>query len=216
MRADSKAFSAAARRCRVLQGRPGFRHPQRSSRWPARLVVAALSALRATIARAKTLIAQPELRATLLGWAVGNWLFDAACLWVCLRAYGATVHPGALLVAYGAANLIGLLPLTPGGLGLVEGTLIPALTALSGADATAVVLGVLTWRAFEFWLPIPVSGISYLSLRPWRHRPPRLRPAHHAHRTGGVTQNLAADRPEQQTGESPSAPGPDHDERCLL
>jgi uncharacterized protein (TIRG00374 family) len=105
-----------------------------------------------------------QQRRAMLGWAVGNWALDAACLWMCLRAYGINVQPGALLAAYGAANLIGLLPLTPGGLGIIEGILIPSLAAL-GAAGGPVVLGVLTWRALEFWLPIPVSGLTYVGLR---------------------------------------------------
>lgn len=115
-------------------------------------------------ARAVALLRAPGGRRQLLGRAAGNWLLDAACLWVCLSAYGVHVHPGALLAAYGAANLVGLLPVTPGGLGVVEAVLIPALTAL-GAEGGPVVLGVLTWRALEFWLPIPVAGLTYVSLR---------------------------------------------------
>lgn len=70
----------------------------------------------------------------------------------------------------GAANLIDLLPLTPGGLGIIEGILIPSLVALGDAALTPVTLGVLTWRLFEYWLPIPVAGVTYLSLRlaQWR------------------------------------------------
>lgn len=109
-------------------------------------------------------------RRVLLGWAVSASCLDAASLWLSLWAFGTAVPPGVLLVAYSVANLAALLPLTPGGLGVVEGVLVPTLTLLGGAGG-AVVLGVLTWRALQFWLPIPVSGLTYLSLRPWRHAP---------------------------------------------
>jgi hypothetical protein len=138
--------------------------------WVARRTDRAAGAVREIALRAKDLLRQRSLRRALIGWAMANWLFDATSLWCCLWAYGVVVHPGALLVAYGAANLAGLLPLTPGGLGVVEGILIPTLTLL-GAAGGPVVLGVLTWRALEFWLPIPVSGFAYASLRPWRNRP---------------------------------------------
>ncbi len=131
-------------------------------------VTALVAVVRDIGVRAVDLARQPGRRAALFGWAAGNWLLDAACLWLCLYAYGAIVPPGPLLAAYGAANLIGLLPVTPGGLGVVEGILIPSITTLGGVSVGSVVLGVLTWRACEFWLPIPVSGISYVSLRPWR------------------------------------------------
>ena len=111
-----------------------------------------------------------HVRRILLGWAISAFFLDAASLWLCLWAYGTTVTLGVLLVAHGAANLAALLPLSPGGLGVVEGVLVPTLTLL-GAAGGPVVLGVLTWRALQFWLPIPVSGLSYLSLRPWRHPP---------------------------------------------
>jgi uncharacterized protein (TIRG00374 family) len=107
-------------------------------------------------------------------WAGANWLLDAASLWVFVAAFGHRLNVDELLVAYGLANLIGALPVTPGGLGVIEGFLIPALVGL-GAPAATATLGVLAWRAASFWLPIPVAGLCFLSLRmgPWalRDRP---------------------------------------------
>jgi uncharacterized membrane protein YbhN (UPF0104 family) len=137
----------------------------RVSGWVARLSRTGVETARLTARRANVLVRDPHQRVAVFGWAGGNWLFDAACLWVCLQAYGVTLHPGALLMGYGAANLMGLLPVTPGGLGVVEAVLIPALAALGGAALAPVTLGVLTWRLLEFWLPIPVSGLTYLSLK---------------------------------------------------
>jgi uncharacterized protein (TIRG00374 family) len=98
-------------------------------------------------------------------FGMSNWLLDASCLYVCLAAYGGPhLGPEVVLTAYGFANLLGLLPLTPGGLGLVEGSLIPLLIALGG-PTSGVVLGVLTWRVFQFWLPVPLAAGCYLWLR---------------------------------------------------
>jgi hypothetical protein len=98
-------------------------------------------------------------------WAMANWLLDAACLYVCLASYNGThIGPALVLTAYGFANLLGLLPLTPGGLGVVEGALIPLLIAL-GMSSPVAVLGVLTWRVLQFWLPVPVAACCYLGLR---------------------------------------------------
>lgn len=97
-------------------------------------------------------------------FAIANWLFDAACLYASLWAYGDRVSPGLVLTAYGFASLLGLLPLTPGGLGVVEGTLIPLLVAF-GMTGGVAVLGTLTWRLFQFWLPVPAAGICYTSLK---------------------------------------------------
>lgn len=99
-----------------------------------------------------------------LAWSVTNWLLDAACLWVCLAAYGEVMSPELVLSAYGVAGLVGLVPITPGGLGVIEGTLVPALVVLGGASGP-VVLGVLTWRLLQFWLPVPVAALAWLSLR---------------------------------------------------
>jgi uncharacterized protein (TIRG00374 family) len=99
-----------------------------------------------------------------LAWSVTNWLLDAACLWASLAAYGEVMSPELVLSAYGVAGLVGLVPVTPGGLGVVEGTLVPALVVLGGVSGP-VVLGVLTWRLLQFWLPVPVAAVAWLSLR---------------------------------------------------
>lgn len=102
-------------------------------------------------------------------WAAANWLLDAASLWVFLFAFGKAVFPIDLLVAYGLANILAVIPLTPSGLGVVEGVLIPTLVGFHMPKTTAI-LGVISYRLINFWLPIPVGGVSYLSLR-WRGHP---------------------------------------------
>ena len=96
--------------------------------------------------------------------AAMRYLLSAACLWLFVAAYGHVLNPGELLLAYSLANLAALAPLTPGGLGLVEGILVPMLTAF-GAPGHVAVLGVLSWRIAQFWLPIPLGGLAYVSLR---------------------------------------------------
>ena len=97
-------------------------------------------------------------------WAAANWLLDAASLWVFILAFGHLMSPIDLLVAYGLANILAVIPLTPSGLGVVEGVLIPTLAGF-GVPKDIAVLGVLTWRLVNFWLPIPMGGAAYLSLR---------------------------------------------------
>ena len=108
-----------------------------------------------------------------VGWAVANWLLDAVVLWVLLLDLGVGVDLVRLFVAYGLANVMGVLPLTPGGVGVVEGLLVPGLVG-AGVPADSAVLAVLAWRLINFWLPIPAAAVSYLSLRAGRlltHRP---------------------------------------------
>ncbi len=106
----------------------------------------------------------PRRLAAAIVLAALRYVLDAGCLWVFLAGFGHVLHPAELLLAYSLANLVALVPLTPGGLGLVEGVLVPMLVAFGAADHAAV-LGVLSWRLAQFWLPIPVGGLAYVSLR---------------------------------------------------
>ena len=53
-------------------------------------------------------------------WAGANWLLDAASLAVFLGAFGHWANPDAILVAYGLANVLAVIPITPGGLGVIK------------------------------------------------------------------------------------------------
>jgi uncharacterized protein (TIRG00374 family) len=99
-----------------------------------------------------------------VAWAAAFWLLDAASLFVFIAALGTIVSPVDLLVAYGLAQVLAVIPITPSGLGVVEGVLIPTLTGF-GVAQEAAILGVLGYRLVNFWLPIPIGGIAYLSLR---------------------------------------------------
>ena len=101
-----------------------------------------------------------------LGWcclAFGYWAFDALCLVLVFVALGVPVGAGELLVAYGIATAAGALPLTPGGIGVFEATMLATLAVFGvGSEAAIPVLG---YRLFNFWLPIPLSAILYPTLR---------------------------------------------------
>ncbi len=99
-----------------------------------------------------------------VAWAAAFWLLDASSLFVFIAAFGKIVSPIDLLVAYGLAFVLAVIPITPSGLGVIEGVLIPTLVGFGVPRETAI-LGVLGYRLVNFWLPIPVGGIAYLSLR---------------------------------------------------
>jgi uncharacterized protein (TIRG00374 family) len=117
-------------------------------------------------ARLRELATDRRLLGRAVGWAAANWLLDAASLWVFVAAFnhGHLVDPVELLVAYGLANVLAAIPLTPGGLGIIEGVLTSSLVGF-GTPRGIAILGVLSWRLVNFWLPIPVGGISYLSFK---------------------------------------------------
>ena len=114
--------------------------------------------------RMRTLVADRELLRRAVGWAAANWLLDAASLWVFIAAFGRLISPIDLLVAYGLANILAVIPITPGGLGVIEGVLIPTLSGF-GLDKGVATVAVLSYRLVNFWFPIPVGGGCYLSLR---------------------------------------------------
>lgn len=100
-------------------------------------------------------------------WATANWLADAASLWVFLMAFGAEVSPLWVIVAFGVANLVAMVPVTPGSLGVVETTLAVVLIGF-GAAASPVFLGVAAYRLVHYWLPIPGAALAYSLLRATR------------------------------------------------
>lgn len=102
-------------------------------------------------------------------WAVLNWLLDAASLFVFVAAFGHVVNPDGLLVAYGLANVLAAIPITPGGLGVIEAALTALLVGF-GTPRGVATLGVVVYRLFNFWAPIPLGGLAYLSLQASRHQ----------------------------------------------
>ncbi|HUB71040.1 MAG TPA: YbhN family protein [Acidimicrobiales bacterium] len=116
------------------------------------------------VQRAHELAKDKDQLVQAIAYASANWLFDAGSLFLFVGAFGKWEDPAALLVAYGLANIAGAIPITPGGLGVIEGTLSSILVAF-GTPRSIAIWGVLGWRLVNFWLPIPIGGLAYLSLR---------------------------------------------------
>jgi hypothetical protein len=96
--------------------------------------------------------------------AAGNTLFDYLALLCALRAVGARPQPSLVLLAYAAAELLALIPFTPGGLGFVEAGLVGTLT-LAGVPARDALAATLLYRIVAYWLPLPAGGVAYLLFR---------------------------------------------------
>jgi uncharacterized protein (TIRG00374 family) len=94
----------------------------------------------------------------LLG-AAGRWVLDYVTLLAALYAVGANPRASLVLLAFFTAQLLGTLPLTPGGLGFVEAGLTGTL-ALAGVGAGAAVVATLAYRLVSFWLPIPAGAVA--------------------------------------------------------
>jgi uncharacterized protein (TIRG00374 family) len=91
--------------------------------------------------------------------AAGRWVLDYLTLIAALYALGATPRPSLVLLAFCAAQLLGNLPLTPGGVGFVEAGLTGTL-ALAGVGGGAAVVATLAYRLVSFWLPIPAGAVA--------------------------------------------------------
>src|SRR5215210_780563 len=91
--------------------------------------------------------------------AAGRWVLDYLTLIAGLYAVGATPRVSLVLLAFCAAQLLGNLPFTPGGVGFVEAGLTGTL-ALAGVGPGAAVVSTLAYRLVSFWLPIPAGAVA--------------------------------------------------------
>lgn len=103
-----------------------------------------------------------------------GWLADAACLVAAFFAVGGSPPWEGFLMAYAAAQLVAFMPITPGGLGFMEGSLTVMLVAAGGAHAH-VLAAVLLYRMITYWGALPAGLAGYLVLR--RSAPPQPEPA---------------------------------------
>ena len=97
-------------------------------------------------------------------FATGRVLLDFACLLAMLAATRTRPEPSLVLIAYVATTVVALLPLTPGGLGLVEGSL-TGLLVLAGVPAAKAVLSTLAYRVASYWFPTFAGPIAYVIFR---------------------------------------------------
>ena len=157
---------------------------ERTLRWVARHLRLsedrAAAGVRHVGLRLEDLAGDRRLLGRVLGWAAANWILDAAALWVFLRAFGASTDIDALIVAFGLVNVLAVIPIMPGGLGIIDGGLPIALVGFGLTQGTAL-LGTATYRLAQFFFPIVLGGVLYATLRvgPWsiqrRERLRRLR-----------------------------------------
>jgi uncharacterized protein (TIRG00374 family) len=93
--------------------------------------------------------------------AAGRWLFDWLTLVTALYAVGQHPRPSLVLLAFCAAQLLAQIPITPGGLGIVEAGMTGTL-ALIGVPAGAAAVATLAYRLVSYWLALPAGGVAYL------------------------------------------------------
>lgn len=95
-----------------------------------------------------------------LGWvevlvlALLNWMFDCLVVVAALLALGIRVPWDAILVIYALTQITASFPITPGGLGIVDGSLAALLSAYGVALSPAIAV-VLLYRLLTFWVLVP-------------------------------------------------------------
>ena len=111
----------------------------------------------------------------------GRWLFDWLTLVTALAAVGQHPRPTLILLSFCAAQLLAQVPITPGGLGVVEAGLTGTLV-LIGVPAGAAAVATLAYRLVSYWLALPAGGVAYLvhrrHIRRGRVSVPRLSAPH--------------------------------------
>jgi uncharacterized membrane protein YbhN (UPF0104 family) len=114
----------------------------------------------------------PALTASTLA----NQLTAYLLLELCLRAVGVSRHelsPAETFLAWAIGRLIASLPLTPGGIGVVELGMIGTLVGFGGSNAH-VVAAVLLYRGLIVVPTLIAGGLAFLG---WRLRGVRAKPA---------------------------------------
>ena len=103
------------------------------------------------------------------GGTLVYWVGDALCAWAALRAFGAQVGVGPLLLGYATGYVSEAVPLPAGGAGGVDAAMTGGFV-LAGAPLGAALLGAITFRIFTFWLPALVAVPSMLGAPALRDR----------------------------------------------
>ena len=92
-----------------------------------------------------------------MGTSAGKWLLDAACLCACTAVLGVGLTLWEVVAVYPAVQLVRQIPVTPGGLGLVEVALIAGAVS-AGAALGAATAAMIVYRLLSAWLLIPIGS----------------------------------------------------------
>ncbi len=90
--------------------------------------------------------------------SAGKWAFDYLALIAALYSVGADPRLSLVLLAYAGAQVLAMIPITPGGFGFVEVGLYSMLV-ISGISAQDASLAAIAYRLVSLWVPI-VSGLA--------------------------------------------------------
>src|SRR5581483_559948 len=107
----------------------------------------------AGIVKLRCMLTRPHLHGLGVLGVCLYWLGDIACLWAALKIFNAELSTPALILAYATGYVLTRRSLPAGGAGLVEVLMTFALVWV-GVSIAPALLGVITYRLFNFWLPV--------------------------------------------------------------
>jgi uncharacterized protein (TIRG00374 family) len=116
------------------------------------------SRIEATLARMREIPLSAWSTTGIVAIATTVWSCDFLCLVCSFRAVHAAIPWHGVLLAYGAAVVVGSFPIVPGGLGIVEGSLAVILVAYGTARVSALSAAI-TFRVVNFWLAIVLGWV---------------------------------------------------------
>jgi putative heme transporter len=93
-----------------------------------------------------------------------NWLGDAACLTLSIKAAGLHCPLRDLLLVWSAGQAAGGISFTPGGVGIVEAALLAAMVGV-GLPAAGAAVAVMIYRLISLWLLLVVGWIFLAVIR---------------------------------------------------
>ena len=135
------------------------------------ITVAAAAALAVTVTliiRFACRSVRPRHLIRALAAAIANWSAELLCLIFVAYAFGLSLGILSLGAGFLSAQVARQIPLTPGGIGVVEASLLTSLIAAGAPTATAAAV-VLAYRALSCWLVIGIGLPSWLLLRSRTH-----------------------------------------------
>lgn len=116
----------------------------------------------------RRMLARPRLHGLGVAGVILYWAGDIACLWAALKIYRAELSIPALVLAYATGYVLTRRSLPAGGAGLVEVLMTFALVWV-GLPLAPALLGVVTYRLFNFWLPVIPALAALPAVRRMRH-----------------------------------------------
>jgi uncharacterized protein (TIRG00374 family) len=93
--------------------------------------------------------------------ALGQRGLDFAALVMAVYSTGSRPNPLLVLLAYAVAQILIVVPITPGGLGFVEAGLVGFL-GLAGMESGAALVATLAYRLVAYWLPLLAGAVAYM------------------------------------------------------